>query len=258
MVILNFIKLNKLGTVKYNKNFTKQICFRILIQCEKRGTWYFWSFSSSLFGLRPRFRKMARIRICGIYHETSSLLEKRRNARYLKRFGCAVRGIVERIYHPTRDLRETRLSVIRVKEKEVSARMRTRIGGGRGDETEGETEWRTRTRGWGRIREKFGRGHVKYWQRETAIFTGDAPDTKAGLLYMVMVLGLREIMCLLSRVGGRYATFNGRRELRTVSTRTQYKHSADIAVCNIDFVINHSQIYLYCSIYFFVWNWILV
>lgn len=109
---------------------------------------------------------------------------------------------------------------------------------------EGETEWRTRTRGWGRIREKFGRGRVKYWQRETAIFTGDAPDTKAGLLYMVMVLGLREIMCLLSCVGGRYATFNGRPELWTVSTRTQYKHSAHIAVCNTDFVINHSQIYL--------------
>lgn len=60
--------------------------------------------------------------------------EKRKNARYLKRFGCAVRGIVERIYHPTRDLRETRLPVIRVKEKEVSARMRMRIdrGGKRG------------------------------------------------------------------------------------------------------------------------------
>lgn len=30
MVILNFIKLNKLGTVKYNKNFTKQIFFVFL------------------------------------------------------------------------------------------------------------------------------------------------------------------------------------------------------------------------------------
>lgn len=52
---------------------------------------------------------------------------------------------------------------------------------------------------------------------------------RRGLLYMVMVLGLREIMCLLSRVGGRHATFNGRRELRTISMQTQYKHCADIA-----------------------------
>lgn len=205
--------------------------------CEKKGVWYFLSFSSSLFSL---WFRMARIRICGIYHKTPSLLEKRRNAGYLERFGnagylerCAVRGIVERIYHPTRDLGETRLSVIRVKEKEVSARMRMRIGWKRGRDVGRDGMKDERTRGWGRIREKFGRGHVKYWQRETAIFTGDAPNTKAGLLYMVMVLGLREIMCLLSPVGGRYATFNGRCELWTVSTRTQYKHSGYCYVISI-------------------------
>lgn len=63
-------------------------------------------------------------------------------------------------------------------------------------------------------------------------FTGDALDTKADL-YMVMVLGLREIMYLLFlSFADVYAMFNGRRELWTAIPH---------AALGIDSVTNHFQ-----------------
>lgn len=74
------------------------------------------------------------IKIFGIYHETSSPGGERAISQVVW-MGCAVRAASHPNEFITREIRGTRLPVIRVKEKEVSAstpvRMRLRGGGRR-------------------------------------------------------------------------------------------------------------------------------